>query len=40
MKEMAEHKRKNSKMKIYFPYSPWQRVKNNKYKCFDSVIFG
>ena len=26
MKEMAEHK--NSKMKIYFPYSPWQRETN------------
>ena len=26
MKEMAEHK--NSKMKVYFPYSPWQRGTN------------
>ena len=28
MKEMAEYKRKNSKMKVYFPYSPWQRGTN------------
>ena len=26
MKEMAEHK--NSKMKVYFLYSPWQRGTN------------
>ena len=26
MKEMAEHK--NSKMKVYFVYSPWQRGTN------------
>ena len=26
MKEMAEHK--NSKMKVDFPYSPWQRGTN------------
>ena len=29
MKEMAEHKRKNSKMKIYFLYILWQRRINN-----------
>ena len=29
-KEMAEHKlfSKNSKMKVYFPYNPWQRGMN------------
>ena len=34
MKEMAEHK--NNKMKIYSPYSLWQKekVKYKRFNCF------
>ena len=37
MKEIAEYKRKNSKMKVYFSYSPWQKGTNEN---FNSSIFG
>ena len=31
MKKMKEQKRKNSKMKIYFPYNPWERRTNENW---------
>ena len=38
MKEMAEHK--NSKMKVYFPYSPWQIGTNENTNGLIRQFFG
>ena len=40
MKEMAEHKRKNSKMKVYFPYSLWKKGMNENTNGVIRQFFG
>ena len=40
MKGMAEHKRNNSKMKVYFPYSLWKIGMNKNTNGLIRQFFG